>query len=176
MSVGQDEELTRVLEIGRSTLKGMEGVLDDPPPRAIVTEVGDSWVVVRFFGWVDQRKVSFDTARSEAVRLTKEALDTAGIAMPAPEYGLRLLDLGPGGKIEVEAIPPGEALAGTPEVEEATEPERTWGAERVTEAAGVAEAAPPPDAADLGPDRALEEQIARDREETQDRDLLGPAG
>ncbi len=156
MSVGQNEDLTRVLEVGRSTLLGMEGVLNEPSPRSTVSEMGDSWVVVRFFGWVDQRTVAFDKARSEAVRLTKEALDAAGIAMPAPEYGLRLLDLGPDGKIEVEAVRPSEGLGETAESDDARAPTPSF------------------QAVDLGPDRALDEQIARDREQAKDRDLLGP--
>jgi small-conductance mechanosensitive channel len=179
MSVGQNEDLTRVLEVGRSTLEAMEGVLNDPPPRAIVSEVGDSWVVVRFFGWVDQSRVAFDKARSEAVRLTKKALDTAGISMPAPEYGLRWLELGPGGKIDAEGARPYEGLLGTrmaeedPDPEKVMEWERPLEIEKATEAERVAEAVPPPDVADLAPDQALDEQIARDRNETGDRDLLG---
>jgi small-conductance mechanosensitive channel len=157
LSVGQDEDLTRVQEVGRSTLEGMEGVLDDPPPRAIVSEVGDSWVVLRFFGWVDQAKVAFDKARSEAIRLTKEAFDAAGIAMPAPEYGLRFLATEAGARIEVGSVRgEGDSLVS-----------------RGPEEPPIV--APSVETADLEPDRALDEQIARDRKETKDRDLLGPS-
>ncbi|MBT8395596.1 MAG: mechanosensitive ion channel, partial [Gemmatimonadetes bacterium] len=156
LSVGQSEDLSRVMELARATLLDMEGVLNDPPPWAIVSEVGDSWVLLRFFGWVDQRDVAFEKARSEAIRLTKEAFDAAGIAMPAPEYGLRLLDAEPGVKIEVE-VPTAQAgpVVETDRIDQPPE-------------------SPVPIQVDLGPDRALDEQIARDREEAKDRDLLEP--
>jgi small-conductance mechanosensitive channel len=68
----------------------MEQVLDDPPPEALVVELGASWVTVRFFGWVDQRQAEFMRVRSEAVRLVKARLEDAGISLPSPEYLVRV--------------------------------------------------------------------------------------
>jgi small-conductance mechanosensitive channel len=154
LSVGQEEDLSRALEVGRGTLVDMPGVLNEPPPLAFITDVGDSWVTLRFFGWVDQRKVDFGKVRSEAVRLTKEAMDAAGIAMPAPEYGLRFLDVEEGARIEV-AGPGREGFRVQPR-------------EKVAPPPGT----PSPVPTDLEPDRALDEQIARDREEADETDLL----
>jgi small-conductance mechanosensitive channel len=157
LSVGQSEDLAQALEVGRVTLDRMDGILNDPAPRAAITEVGDSWVVLRFFCWVDQRNVALDKAKSEAVRRTMEAVDAAGIAMPAPEYGLRFLDLEEGARIELVS-PRGEAARRVP-------------AERGVPSEGPSSARP----TDLEPDRALDEQIARDREEATESDLLNPS-
>ena len=62
----------------------MPGVLDDPAVMTIVHALGDSSVVLRCYGWVDQRQNSFFKVRSEAIRRVKEAFDQAGIVMPEP--------------------------------------------------------------------------------------------
>jgi len=58
----------------------------------IIHELGDSSVVLRCYGWVDQRQNSFVKVRSEAIRRVKEAFDQAGIVMPEPVYRLRITD------------------------------------------------------------------------------------
>ena len=165
LSVGQSEDLARVQETGVRALRGIDGILTDPPPRSTVVEVGDSWILLRFFGWTDQSRTGFDKVRSEGIRLTKEALDRAGVTMPAPEYGLRVLSDAPaiGGAVPPDRFHPalvpdrepelGTAMPGESETEERPAP-----------------------APDLSPDRELEQQIARDREEAQERDLLDRAG
>ena len=51
---------------GLEALKGLGFVLDTPPATAIVREVGDSNIVLRFFGWVDQAHTDFLKGRSLA--------------------------------------------------------------------------------------------------------------
>lgn len=156
LSVSQQEDLARAREIGLSALQNMDGVLEEPSPRAVITEIGDSWVVIRFFGWVNQGEVAFDKARSEAIRLTKEALDFHGVAMPAPEYGIRVLE--------------GVAVAGVSEAPvEVGEPS----ARSATSDPGVERT--PSVEPDLTPDQSLDQQIAKDREEAKEPDLLGPS-
>lgn len=90
LSVGPAEDLTAVREIGTRVLRGMESVLQDPPPETHVREVGDSWVTVRFLGWIDQRNSAFERVRSEALRLVKLGLEHHGISLPPPEYLIRM--------------------------------------------------------------------------------------
>lgn len=154
LSVGQSEDLTRVQKIGLSALRMMKGTLGEPPPRVVITDVGDSWVMLRFSGWIDQRSVAFDKARSEAIRVTKEALDAENVAMPAPEYGLRVLD---GGESLTPKTPDTQDLREGRAPPIPAEPEPTPASYLPT---------------DLTPDRALDDQIAKDREEALERDLL----
>lgn len=92
--VGIDAEcnLVGAQQIALETLRRVTGVLDDPSAAVIIDALGDSNVVLRCFGWVDQRKSSFGKVRSEAIRQVKEAFDEAGIAMPEPSYRLRMTD------------------------------------------------------------------------------------
>ena len=90
LGIGPAEDLVRALTEGASALGGVDGVLGDPEPRGQIEEVGDSWVTVRFFAWVDQRESDFARVRSEAIRVAKQALEVAGIEMPEPSYRLSL--------------------------------------------------------------------------------------
>lgn len=90
VSIGTGEDLARVQDLGRAALQSIEGVLDEPGPRALIRELGDSWVLVRYLGWVDQTRNDFAKVRGEAIRVVKEALDAAGVDMPSPEYQIRM--------------------------------------------------------------------------------------
>lgn len=86
VGVGTDEDLTEARELGTATLRGLQGVLPEPAPFALVETLGDSSVTIRFFGWVDQTKADIGKVKSEALRLVKQAFDDAEIQMPEPIY------------------------------------------------------------------------------------------
>jgi small conductance mechanosensitive channel len=89
VGVAADADLAEAQDVGVGVLQRMPGVLDDPAPSSAIVELGDSSVPVRFFGWVDQQETNFGRARSEAIRLVKEALEAAGIELPEPTYRVR---------------------------------------------------------------------------------------
>jgi small-conductance mechanosensitive channel len=93
VGAGVDEDLVAAQDLGVGILRSMDGVLADPEPFALVEELGDSTVTVRFFGWVDQRQADFLKVRSEAIRLVKQGFDEAGIDMPEPIQRVRLEDI-----------------------------------------------------------------------------------
>jgi len=86
VGIGSGEDLTEAQRIGVDTLDAMNGVMEEPPPFARITTLGDSSVTVRFHGWVQQEAADFTKVQSEAIRLVKEALDAAGVEMPEPTY------------------------------------------------------------------------------------------
>ena len=90
VGVGTEQDLSAVQRLGAETLARMDGVLDDPPPVATVETLGDSSVVIRVAGWVDQRHADFLKVRSEAIRLVKQAFDRADVTMPEPIYNVRV--------------------------------------------------------------------------------------
>ena len=94
VGVGVEEDLSEVQRVGIDTLDAMKGVLADPPPFARVQELGDSTVVVRLHGWVDQEEADFHKVQSEAIRLVKQAFDEADVEMPEPTYRLQLYRAG----------------------------------------------------------------------------------
>lgn len=89
VGVGVSEDLIEAQQLALHTLRATEGILDDPPPRVFIEALGDFNVILRLLGWVDQSSTDYGKAKSQAIRLVKQAFDDAGIAMPEPTYLLR---------------------------------------------------------------------------------------
>lgn len=89
LGVDADDDARAARQLGRDTMAGLDFMLADPPPEARIIEVGDSNVVIRFLGWVDQRETDWWKAQSEAIPAVKTALEDAGFGLPEPIYRLR---------------------------------------------------------------------------------------
>lgn len=90
VGVGTGEDIPAAIRLGIETLLSMDGVLAEPAPECLVEELGESSVLLRFFGWVDQREASFLAVRSTAVVRVKDALEAEGMDLPEPIYRLRM--------------------------------------------------------------------------------------
>lgn len=90
VGVGTTEDIPAAMRLGLETLLTIKGVLAEPAPECLVEELGESSVLLRFHGWVDQREVSFLAARSTAVVRVKDALEAEGMDLPEPIYRLRV--------------------------------------------------------------------------------------
>ncbi|KFZ31056.1 hypothetical protein IDSA_06130 [Pseudidiomarina salinarum] len=88
VDITPDTDLSDARQLARQTLTQMKGILSDPGPQCLIHELGASTVILRVLGWVDQRETDVLKARSEAIRLTKQAFDDAAIEMPEPTYRL----------------------------------------------------------------------------------------
>src|SRR3546814_4636097 len=77
------------MAVGLRAIRALDFVLDTPAATAIIEDVGDSNIVLRFFGWVDQSQTDFLKGRSLALDAAKRALEGAGFALPEPIYRLR---------------------------------------------------------------------------------------
>ncbi len=135
---GQDLAAAQALVL--STFANVTGVLKDPKPLAIVQSLGDSNVVLRCFGWVDQQSASFPKVRSEAIRSVKHAFDQAGIVMPEPVYQVRLSSSGIGALDAPFPAPRGES---TKPVRPAPTPTQTT-------------------TGDVSPDRTIEQKVTEE--------------
>ncbi len=111
--LGPNDDLAHAREVGISTLQRLTGVLRDPAPQVLVLELGDSSVTVQFSAWIDQRETEMLRIRSEAIRIVKQALESAGLTMPSPGYVVQLEQAG------AEAInsPPSPVPAGAETVQ-----------------------------------------------------------
>lgn len=101
VEVGVNEDLVRAQELGCRTLAKMDAVLDQPPPFALIQELGSSSVPIRFHAWVDQTSTDFFKAQSEGIRLVKSALDEGKVEMPEPIYRVYLQEALPSPSQEV---------------------------------------------------------------------------
>ena len=89
LGIDAPDDPTEARKLGVETLAGLEFVLPQPEPQARLVEVGDSNIVIRFLGWIDQRETDWFKARSRAIPAVKQALEEAGFALPEPIYRLR---------------------------------------------------------------------------------------
>ena len=147
VGVDTEQNLADAQELAARTMANMDGVLDEPAAYCTVETLGDSNVVLRVFGWVDQNSAEFLRVRSEAIRLVKLAFDEAGIVMPEPIYNLRLRPL-------PAVMADGAAAADTASA--AIRPARDE----------------PAIAIDIGPQNDLDAQIAAERSAGGAEDLL----
>jgi small-conductance mechanosensitive channel len=90
VSIGVNEDLTNAQRLGVETLASMDAIIAEPAPLALIEDLGDSSVLMHFYGWVDQRDTDYFKAKSEAIRLVKAAFDEGGIEMPEPIYQVYL--------------------------------------------------------------------------------------
>lgn len=77
------------IKVGVDAINDLAFVLDNPKAMAVITNVGDSNIVLEFQIWVNQSETDFAKARSIAIRETKHALENAGFSLPEPIYRLR---------------------------------------------------------------------------------------
>ena len=89
LGIDADDDPTAARHIGVAVLAGLEFVLDEPAPTARLEQVGDSNIVIKFLGWIDQTQTDWYKARSRAIPAVKTALEEAGFALPEPIYRLR---------------------------------------------------------------------------------------
>jgi small-conductance mechanosensitive channel len=91
VGVGVGEDLGKAQKLGLEALEKMPGVIDDPEPMALIEELGDSSVLLRFYGWVDQREASYGKVKGEAIRRVKTVLEGAGMDLPEPIYRVNMV-------------------------------------------------------------------------------------
>ncbi|WP_100260269.1 mechanosensitive ion channel domain-containing protein [Qipengyuania seohaensis] len=89
LGVDADDDARAARKLGREVLEGLDFILPEPAPEARIIEVGDSNVVIRFLGWIDQNETDWWKAQSQAIPAVKEALEEAGFGLPEPIYRLR---------------------------------------------------------------------------------------
>lgn len=89
LGIDADADPTMARRLGVEALTKLDFVLDEPPPSARVEQVGDSNIVIKFLGWVDQDQADWYKARSKAIPAVKNTLEAAGFGLPEPIYRLR---------------------------------------------------------------------------------------
>ncbi len=142
-------DLAAVQETGLATLRSLPFVLAEPPCNTWIDSIGDFTVNIRFTAWVDQSQANLLRARSEAIRLTKAAIEASGVALPEPTYRI-LTDLAarePGGE---------PAASGRSKPIPAPFP--------VTDIANL----------DVEEERSLERMVSAERAQAETTDLLNP--
>jgi small-conductance mechanosensitive channel len=95
LGVDADDDPVEGMAVGLAAVNALKFVLDTPKATAIIQDVGDSNILLRFFGWVDQAETDFLKGRSCAINAAAHALTSAGFALPEPIYRLRFDESAP---------------------------------------------------------------------------------
>lgn len=95
VGVGVGEDLVEAQRLGIEAIQQMDGILEDPGPMALIEELGDSNVLIRFYGWVDQQEFSYSKVKSAAIRKVKIVLEEAGMDLPEPIYRVHMIEAQP---------------------------------------------------------------------------------
>ncbi|MBP2279726.1 small-conductance mechanosensitive channel [Psychrobacter sp. PL19] len=89
LGVDANDDPLAAIKVGIDAICTLDFVLVKPKAIAIITEVGDSNILLEFQVWVNQSATDFLKARSIAIRETKHALENEGFSLPEPIYRLR---------------------------------------------------------------------------------------
>ena len=152
VGVGPEGNLDVALETGLARIRSLDFVLDNPGPDAWIEDIGDSNVVLTFTGWIDQNVTGFLKARSEALRLTKLALEENGFTLPEPTY-----------RLHIESAPPGVPAAKAKAASPKTAPKTPATSQETTTAA------------DTSPDAAVIQKVEEEHTHATRHNLLSEA-
>ncbi|RYH01171.1 mechanosensitive ion channel [Salipiger sp. IMCC34102] len=114
IGIDPDADLEATRRLAQDTLRALPFVLDDPEELVWIETIAEPGAVLRVTGWIDQTVTGFSSARGDAIRLVKEAIEAAGVAIPDTTYRIRLEGLP--GAAEPPAKPPSPARPPQPEV------------------------------------------------------------
>lgn len=119
LGVDAADDPGEAMKVGIDCLRELPFVLGEPSPGGRLEEVGDSSIILRFVGWIDQTHSDWFKARSTAIRAVKIALEEQGFGLPEPIYRLRFDS---GSPLEIARVDP-QASASTPKVRVASSPQ-----------------------------------------------------
>lgn len=100
VGVDSADDPVAAIRLGTAVMSELDFVLDDPDPKGVIRDVGDSSILIDYHGWIDQRATDFGSARSQAIRDVKDALEENGFSLPEPIYRLRV-----DGAMPAQAVP-----------------------------------------------------------------------
>lgn len=92
LGVDANDDPIAAIKVGLDAVNALEFVLETPKATAVISQVGDSNIVLDFRVWVNQNEADFLKARSIAIREAKHALENHGFSLPEPIYRLRFND------------------------------------------------------------------------------------
>ncbi|WP_201587233.1 mechanosensitive ion channel family protein [Psychrobacter jeotgali] len=89
LGVDANDDPLAAIKVGIDAIHTLDFVLDEPKAIAVISNVGDSNIILEFQVWVNQSDTDYYKARSIAIRETKHALENEGFSLPEPIYRLR---------------------------------------------------------------------------------------
>lgn len=82
IGIGYDDTISEAQDIITNVLAEHDAVLADPPPMALIDELGASTVDIKAYYWFNGKTTAAIKIRSSLLRQTKRALSASGVSMP----------------------------------------------------------------------------------------------
>ncbi|MEZ5779792.1 MAG: mechanosensitive ion channel family protein [Paracoccaceae bacterium] len=82
VGIGYDDTVADAQDLILKVLEAHDCVVADPPPMALIDQLGASTVDLRAYYWFDASQVSWLKLKSALLRQVKRALTEAGVTMP----------------------------------------------------------------------------------------------
>lgn len=92
VGVAYDADLERARALALAAIDGLSTVADDPPPQALITELGASTINIELRFWSGARQLETLEAQDQVIAAVVRALSDADISMPAD---IRVLESSP---------------------------------------------------------------------------------
>ncbi len=164
LGIDAEDDPLAAIETGLEAIRRLDFILTTPKSDAVINAVGDSNILISFYGWINQAQTDFTKARSLAILAAKSALEENGFTLPEPIYRLRFDQL-PAGLSDADSSA-GISATVASETEENSNAQQDSTSTRLSA----------DDAAhfDVEPDTDIEDRVNSERVESTEEDLLDP--
>jgi small-conductance mechanosensitive channel len=105
LGIDAADDPVAAMQVGLDIMAASDFILSEPAPSAGISNVGDSNIVIKYLGWINQKNTSFGKARSLSIRGVKDALETQGFSLPEPIYRVKLDGVG-GAALDLKPVGP----------------------------------------------------------------------
>jgi len=91
IGLGYEEDVDRARTVFREALASVPGVMGEPAPRVVCTNLADSWTELTAYYWFTAGEADFFEMSSGAIQAIKEAAEREGINLPYPTQTVHLV-------------------------------------------------------------------------------------
>jgi small conductance mechanosensitive channel len=111
IGIGYENDAACALALALNAVKSVDGVLDTPAPFTIIDRADAYSIVIKVFGWVNQKNSDFGKVKSEAIRIVLESLAAGNITLGEPVQNIRHLPDTPSGPARTATQPTSQELS-----------------------------------------------------------------
>jgi small conductance mechanosensitive channel len=83
-TIGRESDAAQAVALIRDTLRGIPGIMSDPPPNSIITKVTERGTVIQARWWTDTKQTDYQAVTSQAIPAIKRVLAEHHIDLPYP--------------------------------------------------------------------------------------------
>ena len=109
VGIGYDDSAAEAQAVVLDELAAHPAILDDPPPRVLLSELGAATVNLRVYFWINGATHNWETVQSSVMRIIKQSLLKANISLPDESREV----IFPRG-VPVRMLEPGDRLSAVP--------------------------------------------------------------